>query len=90
MKLTKRQLRKIIKEELGKEMDQPADPITAMNKIKEIAEQALMNKSFGLPFSGAADKYWQKIIHVLKSTTGDQSLPGEKQDPSKGFGSTPK
>ena len=89
MKLTKTQLKRIIKEELLKEMYQPTDPTTAMNKIKEIAEQALMNKSFGVAGAGVADKYWQEIISVLKSTTGAKSLPGEEWDPSKGFGSAP-
>ena len=75
MKLTKAQLKQIIKEEFIKEMYQyqPTDPTSAMNKIKEIVDEALMNKSFSDPASGEWKKYWQRIIYVLKSPRGGRS-----------------
>jgi hypothetical protein len=87
MRITKSELRRIIEEEILKEMYQPVGDRDAMMKVKEIAEEALMNKSFGMPQNNLAEQYFEKIASILKSTTGTSRLPGEKYDTSMGFGS---
>ena len=57
-------------------MYEPVSPHDAMTEIKELAEEALTNKSFGMPMSGVADKYFVKIIRALESVNGGASLPG--------------
>jgi hypothetical protein len=50
MKITKQQLKQIIKEELGKTMEDEAPALSAkegMEKIQEIIQSSQMNKSFG-------------------------------------------
>ena len=65
MKITQSQLRKIIQEEILKEGYAPVVPADIMNNIKKIADEALMNKSFGFDPEVSA-RYFQDIDKLIK------------------------
>tara|TARA_R110000824_G_C15204000_1_gene675968 strand:- start:1031 stop:1252 length:222 start_codon:yes stop_codon:yes gene_type:complete len=71
MKLTKLQIKQIIKEELmAGETSQPErEPLTPVAKIKKIIElvdQAKMNKSLGMPDGRVAQNYLDQIRQLVE------------------------